>query len=70
MSKQYEVYKGEKGKTFVTVSKDIPKKKALTIANQQFKEGKDELKIQSGTVTEEGLFLGGKSANVWVVTRK
>ena len=67
---QYEVFNDETGKSYVTVSKEVPKSDAVKIANKFFHEKKEKLKIFTGFVQENTLFFGKKEGNVWVICRK
>ena len=67
---QYEVFNDEAGKSYVTVSKEVPKSDAMKIANKFFHEKKEKLKIFTGFVDKNTLFFGKKEGNCWVICRK
>ena len=66
-----DFFKDERGRLYVAVSKDFTKKKARTIANEQFKIRKDLLHVQSGVIKGDVLTVHvGNFGDVWVISRK
>ena len=68
--KKYEVYSDEKGRSYVAVSKEFSRKKAITVANQHFRTRKNALKVQNAVETKNGLLVGGKTGTVWAVSKR
>jgi len=57
-------------RSFFVVSKDVAKKKALSMANDHFKEKISELEVQSGKMLDEETVKIGCKGDVWVISRR
>jgi hypothetical protein len=64
-----DIYKTEKGKTYLTLSKDFDKDKAKTIGNDYFHAKRSEIMVESGKVTGDSLEVG-VDGDVWAISRR
>lgn len=64
-----EIFKNGK-RTYLVFKKDIGRRKALSKANEYFKEKVSELEIESGRMIDEETIKIGTAGTHWVVSRK
>lgn len=65
-----EIFKDSHGKVYAVIPREVPKHKAVTEANERFRESIAELSVTIGEVTGEDLKIHARKGNVWVITRK
>lgn len=64
-----DIYKTEKGKTYLTLSKDFDKDKAKTIGNDYFHTKRSMIVVESGKVKGDSLAVG-VDGDVWAISRR
>jgi hypothetical protein len=67
---KYEIYKTDKGKTYVAVDRALGQEKALTLVNEHFKTSKKNLIVERGRTLGNELIVPNKTGDVWAVSRR